>query len=100
MIIKPKLATLGKPVPLFLRGIEARGLEIDLIIERPNERPVLIEIKSTDVVHDRHLTHLRTTIASFPEAIGYCFCNEPIRRRVGDITVVPWWEGLEEVGLG
>lgn len=76
------------------------GLEIDLIIERPNERPVLIEIKSTDVVHDRHLTHLRTTIASFPEAIGYCFCNEPIRRRVGDITIVPWWEGLEEVGLG
>lgn len=75
------------------------GAEIDLIVERPGTRPVFIEIKSTDAVQDRHLVHLKAMLESYEEAVGYCFCNESVRRKVGNIFVVPWREGFRDIGL-
>ena len=34
------------------------GVEIDLVISRPNASPILVEIKSTKVVTDEHLKAL------------------------------------------
>ena len=76
------------------------GAEIDLVVERPGKRPAFIEIKSSDAVQDRHLNHLKSILDTYKEAEGYCFCNETVSRKVGEISVVPWQDGLREIGLG
>ena len=42
----------------YLRTKE--GAELDLIVQRPGNKRILIEIKSTDSVLERHLSHLRS----------------------------------------
>ncbi len=76
------------------------GAEVDLIVERPGNRPVFIEINSSERIQDRHLTHLKSMLADFEDAEGYWFCNERVSRRGGKITVIPWQQGLREIGLG
>ena len=73
--------------------------EIDLIIDRPGRPPALIEIKSTDRVEPRHVRDLSRFLPDFPGADAYCFSRDPLRKRIDGVLVVPWEEGLAELGL-
>lgn len=75
------------------------GLEIDLLVERPGERTVLVEIKASKEVRSDHLRHLRHIKADYPEFEAVCLSQEKQARRVDDITIFPWQEGLKELGL-
>ena len=75
------------------------GLEIDLILERANEDPILIEIKSSRNVQPRHLAHLKALHKDYPSFKKYCLCQEPDARYVDGVEIVPWREGLRTLEL-
>lgn len=68
--------------------------EIDLVIERPGKPLLCIEIKSSDTVDEDDLRTLANLSKDLPNSEAICLCNEPIRRKTGEITVIPWREGL------
>ena len=59
----------------------------------------LIEIKSSKLVHDEQLANLRNFKKAFKKADLYCWCNESIPRISEGVQIVPWMQGLREVGL-
>ena len=68
--------------------------EIDLIIERPGQPTLLIEIKSTREVRKEMLKPLILLKDEFPDAKAYCISNDPYAKQIEDITVLPWKQAL------
>ncbi len=74
-------------------------VEIDLIIERPNGRVSLVEIKSAEKIDERHLRHLVHFEKDFPKADLICISNEKSPRKIGRVTVLPWSMAWSALGL-
>jgi hypothetical protein len=70
--------------------------EVDLVIERPGQKLLLIEIKSATMVMP---DHYRTVSAMAKElnADAVCLCNETVARQVGNVTILPWRQGVLEI---
>ena len=75
------------------------GLEIDLVVDRPGAKPALVEIKSAERVTDKHLRHLHAVANEFPEYEAFCLCREKVARKVARVHVLPWDQGILELGL-
>ena len=77
------------------------GAEIDLILERPGLPLVLIEVKSSRKTDERDI---RTLVAfkkdMKPKTEAYCLSRDPIAKTIDGIHLLPWKEGLREIGLG
>lgn len=71
--------------------------EIDLIVERPGEKTILIEIKSASNIADKHLTHLESFIADFKNSEAWVLSRETIERKKGDIHILPWQIGIKRL---
>jgi predicted AAA+ superfamily ATPase len=70
--------------------------EIDLIVERPGKPLLCIEIKSAEQVNQEDIRTLATLCKDLPNSEAICLSNDPLRRKLGEITVYPWHEGLRE----
>lgn len=57
------------------------GVEIDLIIDRPGQSTVVLEIKSTDSVTDRDVKALNRFAPDFPGCMALCFSRDTIRKK-------------------
>jgi predicted AAA+ superfamily ATPase len=68
--------------------------EIDLVVERPGKPLALIEIKSTNQVREDMVRRLAHFQKDFPKASLYCFSNDPIAKKFGKISALPWRKGL------
>ena len=75
------------------------GVEVDLIIDRPGLPTVLAEIKSTDNADERDTKNVEHFLKDFPNAIGMVLSLDPSPRKVGNVTIFPWREGLEALDL-
>jgi predicted AAA+ superfamily ATPase len=75
------------------------SVEIDLIIQRPGETTVLLEIKSGNAVAEKDLKNLHRLSQDIKNSVGYCLSNDPIQRDVGDVKCFPWRQGLKALGL-
>lgn len=75
------------------------GAEVDLVIERPGLHTILLEIKSSDRVDRADVRHLAAFARDMANAQALCLSQEPTPRVVDEIRIVPWQEGLEEIGL-
>jgi predicted AAA+ superfamily ATPase len=75
------------------------GAEVDLVVERPGQTTVLIEIKSSDRIDRTDLRHLASFARDIPNAQAFCLCQEPTPRVVDKVRIVPWQLGLAEIGL-
>ncbi len=75
------------------------GAEVDLVIERPGAKTALVEIKSSTAVIERHIGHLAAFKKDFPDFEAVCLSREPRARRVGQVTIFPWQEGLTQLGF-
>lgn len=75
------------------------GAEVDLVIERPGAATVLVEIKSSPVVDEAELRHLKGFHKAMSGSLALCLSREPAARATAGIRVLPWREGLEEIGL-
>lgn len=72
-------------------------LEIDLIVERGNQAPTLIEIKSADRVDERHAKGLLTLGADFKSSKKYLLSNDPDTKRFSDVLACPWSQGIDQI---
>lgn len=77
----------------------AGGAEVDLVIERPGLKSAFVEIKSSRLVTDSHLRHIKALKRDFPNFDAFCFSQEPRARSHEGVTICPWQEGFIEVGL-
>lgn len=71
------------------------GKEIDLVVSRPDCLPLLIEIKSTEQVEERHIAALLSSGAHFEDATKLCVSRDPLAKVIAGVRCVPWQEFLE-----
>ena len=71
--------------------------EIDLIIERPGQSVLLIEIKSTREVTQAMLKPLALLKNEFLNAEALCLSNDAYAKKIDDILVLPWRQGIEKI---
>jgi predicted AAA+ superfamily ATPase len=71
--------------------------EIDLIIERPNQPTLLIEIKATDKVSERHTANLNRFVPDFKSAEAVLISNDPVAKRFNLVRCAHWSNWLSEV---
>ncbi|MCC6220634.1 MAG: ATP-binding protein [Deltaproteobacteria bacterium] len=75
------------------------NVEVDLVIDRPGEDPVLVEIKSTDRISREDIHCVRTLLRELPKAQGYCFSRDNHIQVLDGVRCLPWDVGLKELGL-
>lgn len=79
----------------YLRTVT--DMEIDLIIDRPGQTTLLIEIKSTREVTEPMLKSLKILQNEFTNAESICLSNDPYAKKFDDILVLPWRQGLDKI---
>jgi predicted AAA+ superfamily ATPase len=76
--------------------------EIDLVIDRPGQKKVLIEIKSTskplNLQYDK-LKSFANLVKSIENHEAYVLSQNPESRLVDGIYFMHWQKGLEHIGL-
>jgi len=77
----------------------AAGAEIDLVVERPGRTTALVEIKSASRIDDADLRTVRRFHRDVPRTEAFCLCREATPRKVDDVRVLPWSQGLDALGL-
>jgi hypothetical protein len=70
------------------------------VIERPGRKSALVEIKSAKEIGARHLAGIVPIAEDLPECQAFCLSQDPQRRKVKGVLLLPWQEGLAELGLG
>lgn len=72
-------------------------VEIDLIIERPGKKTILIEIKSSTNISEQQLFSFRSIVKDFPNSISFCFSLDEIPKKFDDIQCLHWKKGIEKI---
>jgi uncharacterized protein len=70
------------------------GQEIDVIVQRPGQETLLIEIKSSNDVQPEQLKALANLKDEIPNNIAICFSRDKNKKAYGAITVWPWRDGI------
>ncbi len=71
------------------------GWEVDLVVERPGQPLLFVEIKSATQVTADMLTHLQKIPTAMHEAAEcVCFANVERPLKIDDIMVYPWRQGI------
>jgi len=73
----------------------ADGVEIDLVVERPAKPLLLIEIKSGTQVKKMELKNLQDIAKELGNCEAVCFSNDPLRRKIDNVMIYPWQEGIK-----
>ncbi|MBN1984622.1 MAG: ATP-binding protein [Chitinivibrionales bacterium] len=77
----------------------SNDVEVDLIVESPDNKLTAIEIKAhTEPIH-KHLSGLFHFHREHPDARLFCVCTAPRRRIDGTVTILPWQEIFGELGI-
>lgn len=71
--------------------------EIDLIIERPGKKTVLVEIKSSSRVTDDMTRTLNAFYKDMSNVECLCLSNDEKRQRIGYVSCMPWSEGINHI---
>ena len=77
----------------------AEQTEIDLIIERPGNKKVLVEIKSTDAVQEEDVKNLEHFKDDFPNSRRICLSRDPHHKIISGVEVYNWAEGIDQILL-
>lgn len=70
-------------------------VEVDLVVERPGQPLLLIEIKSTHHVNEADLNSLKGIADDLEGCEAVCFANVRRSKKIGNITVYPWEKGIQ-----
>jgi predicted AAA+ superfamily ATPase len=72
--------------------------EIDLIVSKPNKPQVILEIKSTNQIHENDAHTLKRFVNDFgPKTRAYILSLDPIPKAFGKIMALPWAEGIAKI---
>lgn len=91
-----KLANYFKPEWRFSYLKTQDDVEVDLIVERPGQSILFIEIKSNSNVQAEHLRSFIKLVDDFKECEAVCFSNDQYAKQIGAITVLPWNIGIKQ----
>lgn len=69
--------------------------EIDLVVERPGQKILFIEIKSSSNIQSQHLSNLKQLARDFGECEKVCFSQDIYVKKLDDVMVYPWAEGIK-----
>ncbi len=89
-----KLAQYFRPDYRFSYLRTKDDAEIDLIVDRPGEASLLIEIKSAVNVSEESLSSFSRLVADFSDCEAICISDEVRAKRYGKITVMPWRDAI------
>lgn len=79
----------------FSYALTGAGAEVDLIVQRPGQTTLLIEIKSTDDVRAESLKNLESFTDDIENSEPICFSKDPRPKKVGNVMLCPWEEGVK-----
>lgn len=68
--------------------------EIDLVVERPGQDILFIEIKSSVDVQDQQLTNLKQLAHAFGQCESVCFSRDSFAKKLDGVMVYPWADGI------
>lgn len=88
-----KLASYFKPEYRFSYIRTKDDMEIDLVVERPGQPLLLIEIKSSRQVREEDLKTL-AVVAKDLGGEAICLSNDLLPKTINDVQVLPWQQGL------
>jgi len=71
-------------------------VEIDLIVERPGEKILCIEIKSSENISESKLTAFIKIVKDFDNSEAICISQEKRPKKIGEVMVLPWMEALRK----
>ena len=69
-------------------------IEVDFIL---GDHEVAVEVKGTDNVQSRHIKGLKSFSEEYKVKKLIVVSNDPLERKMGDITVMPWKVFLEKL---
>jgi predicted AAA+ superfamily ATPase len=72
-------------------------LEIDLLIERPRGKPLLVEIKSSDRIDKAKLSSAKHIAQDIPHETFYWLSRTPEETEIDGVRCVHWQQGLNEI---
>lgn len=72
------------------------GVKIDLIVDRPGEDKLYIEIKSSDNINKEDIASFTRISGSFDKGLSLCICDQEYPKQIGHVTVLPWKMALQQ----
>ncbi len=78
----------------YLRTIN--DTEIDLIVERPGKPLLCIEIKSATNINLEDISAFAKLCRDLPQAEPIVLCNEKYIKKIDDVIVLPWQQGIQQ----
>lgn len=70
-------------------------VEVDLVVERPGQHLLLIEIKSTSHITKEAISSFWNLTKDFPDSEAVCLSNDPLEKKWGHVRAIYWLEGLK-----
>lgn len=71
--------------------------EVDLVIERPRQKTLFIEIKSSKSVNIENLDNLAKLARDYGECQAICLSQDSQARKTKALEILPWQEGLRKL---
>jgi uncharacterized protein len=76
------------------------GVEIDLIVDRPGQNRVFLEIKSSTTVDEHDTANLERILADIKKPVLAILASRcPTAKVIGKVLCLPWQRALEEIGV-
>lgn len=72
-------------------------VEVDLVVERPQKKPLFIEIKSTDEIERTDLTGFIRLCKDFVDCEPICLSRNRFTKKLGDVTAYFWQDGIKNI---
>ncbi len=91
-----RLANDFKPEYRFSYLQTKDGAEIDLVVERPGQSHLFIEIKSSNNVRPEQLNTLKCLTKDFGSCEAICLSTDPFAKKFESINVLPWQQGIKQ----
>lgn len=73
------------------------GAEIDLIVDRPGETALCMEIKSSDRITENDVRNLIRLGSDIPKSKLYCLSRDSKRKQIQNVLCLEWREGIKEI---
>jgi uncharacterized protein len=89
-----RLASYSYPEYRFSYLKTKDDVEIDLIVERPGQKLLCIEIKSSDNVQEQNLSAFAALVKDLENSEAICISRDPRPKKIGTILVLPWKDAL------
>lgn len=70
-------------------------VEVDLVVERPGQPILFIEIKSSTYVAYESITSFIRLAQDFGACEAVCFCDDPVEKMIENVRIMPWKMGLK-----